>query len=118
MCVLSVGHQGLSRTSVCSCGAQCSGQREIQQAEAQNSGQASATHPHGAASDRGFFFLLNIGSVSCDAMMLLFFCFFQDLEQMAKEQDKESDRVAIQTETESQWKQMLRCLDTDAHRHI
>uniref|UniRef100_A0A3Q2WEQ4 BCL2 interacting protein 1b n=1 Tax=Haplochromis burtoni TaxID=8153 RepID=A0A3Q2WEQ4_HAPBU len=32
----------------------------------------------------------------------------QDLEQMAKEQDKESDRVAIQTETESQWKQMLR----------
>ncbi|XP_005727919.1 vesicle transport protein SEC20 [Pundamilia nyererei] len=31
----------------------------------------------------------------------------QDLEQMAKEQDKESDRVAIQTETESQWKQML-----------
>uniref|UniRef100_A0A3P8P317 Sec20 C-terminal domain-containing protein n=1 Tax=Astatotilapia calliptera TaxID=8154 RepID=A0A3P8P317_ASTCA len=30
-----------------------------------------------------------------------------DLEQMAKEQDKESDRVAIQTETESQWKQML-----------
>lgn len=51
-------------------------------------------------------------------MMLLFFCFFQDLEQMAKEQDKESDRVAIQTETESQWKQMLRCLDTDAHRHI
>ncbi|XP_006784967.1 vesicle transport protein SEC20 [Neolamprologus brichardi] len=31
----------------------------------------------------------------------------QDLEQMAKEQDKESDRLAIQTETESQWKQML-----------
>ncbi|XP_039887999.1 vesicle transport protein SEC20 [Simochromis diagramma] len=31
----------------------------------------------------------------------------QDLEQMAKEQDKESDSVAIQTETESQWKQML-----------
>lgn len=51
-------------------------------------------------------------------MMSLFFCFFQDLEQMAKEQDKESDRVAIQTETESQWKQMLRCLDADAHRHI
>ncbi|XP_003447011.1 vesicle transport protein SEC20 [Oreochromis niloticus] len=31
----------------------------------------------------------------------------QDLEQMAKEQDKESDGLAIQTETESQWKQML-----------
>ncbi|XP_005926402.1 vesicle transport protein SEC20 isoform X1 [Haplochromis burtoni] len=65
-------------------------------------------HIHTVLHLTGFWvFLLNIGSVSCDAMMLLFFCFFQDLEQMAKEQDKESDRVAIQTETESQWKQML-----------
>lgn len=31
----------------------------------------------------------------------------QDLEQMAKEQDKESDRLGIQAESESQWKQML-----------
>ncbi|CAL1573171.1 unnamed protein product [Knipowitschia caucasica] len=31
----------------------------------------------------------------------------QDLEQMAKEQDRESDRVEIQTETESQRRQML-----------
>ncbi|KAK7925791.1 hypothetical protein WMY93_008101 [Mugilogobius chulae] len=31
----------------------------------------------------------------------------QDLEQMAKEQDRESDRMEIQTETESQRRQML-----------
>uniref|UniRef100_A0A3Q3KWY6 BCL2 interacting protein 1b n=1 Tax=Labrus bergylta TaxID=56723 RepID=A0A3Q3KWY6_9LABR len=32
----------------------------------------------------------------------------QDLEQMAREQDRETDRVAIQEETESQRRQMLR----------
>ena len=36
-----------------------------------------------------------------------FFC-EQDLEQMSREQDKETDRLAIQLETESQRKQMLR----------
>lgn len=34
----------------------------------------------------------------------------QDLEQMAREQDRETDRIAIQAETESQRKQMLRCV--------
>uniref|UniRef100_UPI003AAE2EB1 vesicle transport protein SEC20 isoform X2 n=1 Tax=Centroberyx gerrardi TaxID=166262 RepID=UPI003AAE2EB1 len=32
----------------------------------------------------------------------------QDLEQMSREQDRETDRLAIQTETESQRRQMLR----------
>lgn len=34
---------------------------------------------------------------------------------MAREQDRESDRMAIQAETESQRRQMLRCVDTYAH---
>lgn len=33
----------------------------------------------------------------------------QDLEQMAREQDRETDRLAIQAEAESQRRQMLRC---------
>ena len=33
---------------------------------------------------------------------------------MAREQDRETDRLAIQAETESQRRQMLRCVDVQS----
>ncbi|XP_037604028.1 vesicle transport protein SEC20 isoform X1 [Sebastes umbrosus] len=47
-------------------------------------------------------FLLKIQTVLFDVV-----CCCQDLEQMAREQDRETDRLAIQAETESQRRQML-----------
>lgn len=49
--VLPAGHQGLPWTSVNSHGAQLSGQTEAQQAQTQNTGQASH-HVYCVASDR------------------------------------------------------------------
>lgn len=44
--VLPAGHQGLSGTSVCSPGAQLSCQRQVQQAQTQNTGQVSHHSTH------------------------------------------------------------------------
>lgn len=96
VCVLPAGHQGLSWTSVSSHGSQLSGQREVQQAQTQDTGETT-------------------WQVSCLKTANCFystcFCCWQDLEQMAREQDRESDGLAIQAETESHRRQMQRCVD-------
>ncbi|XP_076024233.1 vesicle transport protein SEC20 isoform X1 [Genypterus blacodes] len=43
----------------------------------------------------------------CVCVWVCVVCHCQDLEQMAKEQDRETDRMSIQAETESQRRQML-----------